>query len=830
MNKAAKSAVLISVSLLFRSESGQKAEVNRFKSAENTSEKRRFKFRIPLELNEQNQKLLGITLMGGAVFFLLAFISFIFSFQTDFSKVEIITSKDFFSIEPKSVSNWMGKLGAYFSYKFIYSWFGVTAFVFPFIMFVHGVRHVFKTQLVPLEEIFSFFVFGILWFPIFTSILAHGKLDYLAGGYGVYANLWLKTVVGAPGLVIALAVSLIGFVLIKFNLTQRTKTEGSAEDHSSKEDESPKNDEHQPEQKEEIKPTPKPITSEREVDFEPVKKETPKESKPEIKTSFEVEVSKDVNPTPEPEPEVQGLEIEKAQDDSEKVTELTHGDDYDPTLDLSNYKYPTLDLLKEYEVKEQTVDAAELEQRKDLIVATLANYKIDIEKIKATIGPTVTLFEIIPAPGVRISKIKNLEDDIALSLSALGIRIIAPIPGKGTIGIEVPNAKPEMVSMRDVVSSSKFRDTDKDLPVVFGRTISNEIFVTDLAKMPHLLMAGATGQGKSVGLNVILASLLYKKHPSQVKFVLVDPKKVELSLYKHIERHFLAKLPDEEEAIITDTSKVIDTLNSLCAEMDQRYDLLKVAQVRNIKEYNQKFLKRRLNPENGHRFLPYIVLVIDELADLMMTAGKEVETPIARLAQLARAIGIHLIIATQRPSVNIITGIIKANFPTRLAFRVTSKVDSRTILDSGGADQLVGRGDMLYSEGGEPIRIQCAFVDTPEIEGVCEFIGDQQGYGHAFFLPEVAGESGGGNGAGPSEIDDVDPLFDDAARTIVQNQMGSTSLLQRRLKLGYNRAGRLIDQLERAGVVGPHEGSKAREVLIPDEYALEQFLSEFHKK
>lgn len=805
--------------------------MNRFKSEENTSEKKRFKFHFPLELNEQNQKLLGIALMGGSVFFLLAFISFIFSFQTDFSKVEIITSKEFFSIEPKSVSNWMGKLGAYFSYKFIYSWFGVTAFVFPFIMFVQGVKHVFKTQLIPIKEIFSFFLFGILWFPIFTSILAQGKLDYLAGGFGVYANLWLKTVVGAPGLVITLAVSLIGFVLIKFNFTQKSEQETTKEEELKQQEEPSANDESDNQiEKEEANKPDKPLKIEREVDFESVTREKPKEPKPEIKTSFEVEVSKEVDPTPEPEPEVQGLEIEKAQDDSEKITQLTHNDDYDPTLDLSNYKYPTLDLLKEYEVREQTVDAAELEQRKDLIVATLANYKIDIDKIKATIGPTVTLFEIIPAPGVRISKIKNLEDDIALSLSALGIRIIAPIPGKGTIGIEVPNAKPEMVSMKDVVSSSKFRDTDKELPVVFGRTISNEIFVTDLAKMPHLLMAGATGQGKSVGLNVILASLLYKKHPSQVKFVLVDPKKVELSLYKHIERHFLAKLPDEEEAIITDTSKVIDTLNSLCAEMDQRYDLLKIAQVRNIKEYNQKFLKRRLNPENGHRFLPYVVLVIDELADLMMTAGKEVEAPIARLAQLARAIGIHLIIATQRPSVNIITGIIKANFPTRLAFRVTSKVDSRTILDSGGADQLVGRGDMLYSEGGEPIRIQCAFVDTPEIEDICEFIGDQQGYGHAFYLPEVASESGSGNGATPSEIDDVDPLFDDAARTIVQNQMGSTSLLQRRLKLGYNRAGRLIDQLERAGVVGPHEGSKAREVLIPDEYSLEQFLSEFHKK
>jgi S-DNA-T family DNA segregation ATPase FtsK/SpoIIIE len=467
---------------------------------------------------------------------------------------------------------------------------------------------------------------------------------------------------------------------------------------------------------------------------------------------------------------------------------------------------------------------AELEMNKNRIVDTLKNYNIAIDKIKATVGPTVTLFEIIPQAGVRISKIKNLEDDIALSLSALGIRIIAPIPGKGTIGIEVPNQNPEVVSMRSVIASEKFQNCDFDLPIGLGRTISNEVYVADLAKMPHMLMAGATGQGKSVGLNAVLVSLLYKKHPSQVKFVLVDPKKVELTLFKTIERHFLAKLPGEAEAIITDTRKVVNTLNSLCIEMDQRYELLKDAAVRNIREYNAKFVSRRLNPNNGHRFLPFIVLVIDEFADLIMTAGKEVETPIARLAQLARAIGIHLIIATQRPSVNIITGTIKANFPARLAFRVTSKIDSRTILDSGGADQLIGRGDMLLSTGADLIRLQCAFVDTPEVDSITEFIGNQRGYPDAFLLPEYVGEGDGG-GAGDLDAADRDPLFEEAARMVVQYQQGSASLLQRRLKLGYNRAGRLIDQLEAAGVIGPFEGSKAREVKIKDPMSLEQFLT-----
>ncbi len=525
------------------------------------------------------------------------------------------------------------------------------------------------------------------------------------------------------------------------------------------------------------------------------------------------------DPVEDPETEIEEVAQKKAE-------EILAGTNFDPTLDLSDYIFPPLSLLNEAPEDKVQVSREELEANKDKIVETLGYYGINIASIKATIGPTVTLYEIVPDAGIRISKIKNLEDDIALSLAALGIRIIAPIPGKGTIGIEVPNKRREMVAMRSVLSSEKFTKAAMELPVVFGKTVTNDIFVVDLAKMPHLLMAGATGQGKSVGLNVILASLIYRKHPSELKFVLVDPKKVELTLFSQIEKHFLAKLPNEEEAIITDTSKVINTLNSLCIEMDSRYDLLKAASCRNIKEYNQKFTERRLSPLKGHRFLPYIVLVIDELADLMMTAGKEVEQPIARLAQLARAIGIHLVVATQRPSVNVITGIIKANFPARLSFRVTSKIDSRTILDTGGAEQLIGMGDMLYSTGSDLTRLQCAFIDTPEVERVCAFIAEQRGYPSAYQLPEYVGESEAADNRGDLDLSDRDELFDEAARIIVMHQQGSTSLLQRRLKLGYNRAGRLIDQLEKAGIVGAFEGSKAREVLVPDEFALEKLLND----
>jgi S-DNA-T family DNA segregation ATPase FtsK/SpoIIIE len=537
------------------------------------------------------------------------------------------------------------------------------------------------------------------------------------------------------------------------------------------------------------------------------------------------------NSTPKPEKVSEPVfTIEEAKTETDELAEqLVEAQGvYDPTLDLSSYKFPTLELLNEYEASKVQVTQEELNQNKDRILSTLTNFKIGIQSIKATIGPTVTLYEIVPEAGIKISRIKNLEDDIALSLSALGIRIIAPIPGKGTIGIEVPNKNREMVGIRSVLSSERFQKTDKELPVAIGKTISNELMVIDLTKMPHLLVAGATGQGKSVGLNVILTSLLYKKHPSQLKFILVDPKKVEMSLFSKIERHYLAKLPNSEEAIITDTKKVVYTLNSLCIEMENRYEILKDAGAKNIKEYNAKFVARKLNPKEGHRFLPYIVLVIDELADLMMTAGKEVETPIARLAQLARAIGIHLVVATQRPSVNVITGVIKANFPARLSFKVTSKIDSRTILDTGGADQLIGQGDMLFSSGSEIVRLQSPFVDTPEIERICDFIGSQRGYDSAYMLPEFEGEDEGG--ASAVDLSDRDQLFEEAARLIVGHQQGSTSLIQRKLKLGYNRAGRLIDQLEAAKIVGPFEGSKAREVLIKDPMSLEQLLTELKEK
>ena len=569
-----------------------------------------------------------------------------------------------------------------------------------------------------------------------------------------------------------------------------------------------------------LKPT---IGHPSELSLDPKVKETPKEEE-KVEQNFSIEdKAKKVIETSDKSFVIETAEEEETVEGNLAAKIVENFGEFDPTLELSNYKMPSVELLKEYSSGGITINQDELEQNKNKILETLKNYGIGISQIKATVGPTVTLYEIVPDAGVRISKIKNLEDDIALSLAALGIRIIAPIPGKGTIGIEVPNANPTLVSMKSVISSTKFQQSEMELPVALGKTISNETFVFDLAKMPHLLMAGATGQGKSVGLNAVLTSLLYKKHPAEVKFVLVDPKKVELTLFNKIERHYLAKLPDTEDAIITDNAKVINTLNSLCIEMDNRYSLLKDAMVRNIKEYNEKFKLRKLNPENGHRFLPYIVLVVDEFADLIMTAGKEVETPIARLAQLARAIGIHLIIATQRPSVNVITGMIKANFPARIAFRVTSKIDSRTILDSGGADQLIGRGDLLFTQGNEIVRVQCAFVDTPEVEKITDYIGSQKAYPEAYQLPEYVGEESGTKL--DMDISERDTLFRDAAEVIVTAQQGSASLIQRKLKLGYNRAGRIIDQLEAAGIVGPFEGSKARSVLIPDLVALEQFLN-----
>jgi S-DNA-T family DNA segregation ATPase FtsK/SpoIIIE len=812
--------------------------MNKFKSDnEKASPDKGTKNRLTLSqlsLSPQGKKSLGIAAIMGSVFLLLAFLSFLGSFKADFAIVQQIKHGYITSISDNLPSNWMGVTGAYLAYKFVYSWFGITAFIFPIALLFIGLQLSFDVKIPHKNKLVNSSLFLLFWLPLSISLMAKGKYDFIAGGYGVNGMLWLKQLMGAPGLVLILASSLLIFLLLVLKIDLLNKLSQPKDQVAGETVSAPIASPST------VKPTP-----ERES---PVEKMSPIHDRT---YDFAVSHGQGTNANENDyidednleSPQGTDFEIEDLRDRKDLEMELSerpkeehfdtlvHADgDYDPTLDLSNYHYPGLDLLKEYTQKEPTISKSDLEERKNLIVDTLGHYKIEISQVKATIGPTVTLFEIVPAKGVRISKIKNLEDDIALSLAALGIRIIAPIPGKGTVGIEVPNVKPEIVSMHDVISSAKFQTAEMELPIAFGRTISNEVFVTDLTKMPHLLMAGATGQGKSVGLNVIIASILYKKHPAQVKFVMVDPKKVELSLYKIIERHFLAKLPDEEESIITDTSKVINTLNSLCIEMDHRYDMLKEAQVRTIKEYNQKFLQRRLSPQKGHKFMPYIVLIIDELADLMMTAGKEVEMPIARLAQLARAIGIHLVVATQRPSVNIITGIIKANFPARLAFRVTSKVDSRTILDTGGADQLIGRGDMLFTTGGDLLRIQCAFLDTPEVDAVCAFIGEQRGYPTAFLLPEAPNEGGGTDLNGDMDEGELDPLFEDAARCVVQNQVGSTSLLQRRLKLGYNRAGRLMDQLERTGVVGAHEGSKAREVLIPDEYALEQFLTNLRNK
>ena len=772
------------------------------------------KYRLPASLTDGRfARIAGFFMLLLAAFLLLAFTSYLTTWRFDSS---ILESRDagFILDRGIQVQNWTGKLGAWLGHLFIKRGIGISAYFVVLILFLAGFRLMTGLTLMPFWKTFRYSVLGILWFSVTLgfAFLNDPDLGLLGGVFGYEASLWLIDVVGRPGTVLILIFSLISFLII-VNLFPviRKKTPRSKESGEGSQDTTAVNQ--------------------------------PRED---LYNTREYAL----NPQPEEEPDDPVLEpvVEPAAGPAEKKVELTieenpvedHGNQkgtvyggidtpYDPTLDLPDYRYPTLDLLANYTSDVVPVTKEELEANKDRIVETLNNYAIRIDKIKATIGPAVTLYEIIPAPGVRISRIKNLEDDIALSLSALGIRIIAPIPGKGTIGIEVPNQKPEIVSIKSLLSSDKFRNSSFDLPIALGKTISNESYIADLSKMPHILMAGATGQGKSVGLNAILLSLLYKKHPSQIKFILVDPKKVELTLFSKIERHFLARLPDSEEAIVTDTRKVVRTLISLGMEMDHRYQLLKDAQVRNIKEYNTKFIARRLNPKEGHNFMPYIVMVVDEFADLIMTAGREIETPLTRLAQLARATGIHLIIATQRPSVNIITGTIKANFPARIAYRVISKIDSRTILDSSGADQLVGRGDMLMSTGSDLIRLQCAFVDTPEVERVTEFIGSQRGYPDAFHLPEYSDEN--------DELDkgDFDPnqrdeLFEEAARIIVQHQQGSTSLLQRKLKLGYNRAGRIIDQLEAAKIVGPFEGSKAREVLVANEMALEQFLRDLYSE
>ncbi|MCB9186925.1 MAG: DNA translocase FtsK 4TM domain-containing protein [Flavobacteriales bacterium] len=727
----------------------------------------------------------------------------------------------------EKVDNWMGKFGAIVAEKFIHSWFGISAFLFPFLFLLIGFQVMFRKALLPLGRSVKHSLFFLYFVPLAMGYLFTENAN-LSGSLGFQLNRWTSSLIGSAGTAMLLLFLAVIYMAVVFNFSVDAIRSVFAKKESAD------------------------IDSEAEEDFAPVADVTVKTNELNLAEVREAEEEAELTMEEEPDEPHTELELETSapettvtktetvkmvEDESDVafeveqtvVSEETVDEDdgegmgeYDPTLDLSHYKKPTLDLLEAYGKGEISVDQEELESNKNRIVSTLKNYNIEIDRIKATIGPTVTLYEIVPAPGIRISKIKNLEDDIALSLSALGIRIIAPIPGKGTIGIEVPNQNPDTVSMKAVLSSEKFQHSKMELPIALGKTISNETYVADLAKMPHLLMAGATGQGKSVGLNCILASILYKKHPAQVKFVLVDPKKVELTLFNKIERHFLAKLPDSEEAIITDTQKVVTTVNSLCLEMDNRYELLKNAQCRNLKEYNAKFIARKLNPREGHKFLPYIVLVIDEFADLIMTAGKEIETPIARLAQLARAIGIHLIVATQRPSVNIITGTIKANFPARIAFRVTSKIDSRTILDAGGADQLIGRGDMLLSTGNDMVRIQCAFIDTPEVEKVVDYIGSQQAYPSTYELPEYIDDSS--SDYGDFDMGDRDALFEEAARIVVQHQQGSASLLQRRLKLGYNRAGRIVDQLEAAGIIGPHEGSKARQVLIQDEMSLEQKL------
>ncbi|MBF7090857.1 DNA translocase FtsK [Flavobacterium sp. ALJ2] len=786
------------------------------------------------KMTKQHNIVLGSLLVLFSVALLVAFISFYSYGQADQSALSALGDRS----EP--VQNWLGKFGASLADLLIYQGFGLASFIFVRLLFLTGMFLVLELSMKKLKNIWFWDLFVIIIISVLFGFFATSAPE-LGGTIGYELNLFLQDYIGKTGTLLSLLFGLIIYLIFKikispdkiqtfFNNTKRelrsdlnsvpsVKTEKGAynlEEFAIKENEElddihlKKPDSQFEINKEALKPT---IAHSSEINLDPALKPIKMDITP---ASKEV-VSHSESFVIEQAPEEDIIEENLA---SRLVADFGL---FDPTLDLSNYKFPTIDLLKEYSTGGITINQEELEENKNKIVDTLRNYKIEIAQIKATVGPSVTLYEIVPEAGIRISKIKSLEDDIALSLSALGIRIIAPIPGKGTIGIEVPNKNPTMVSMKSVIGSAKFQEAEMELPIALGKTISNETFVVDLAKMPHLLMAGATGQGKSVGLNAVLTSLLYKKHPAEVKFVLVDPKKVELTLFNKIERHYLAKLPDLDDAIITDNAKVVNTLNSLCVEMDNRYSLLKDAMVRNIKEYNDKFKGRKLNPEAGHRFLPYIILVVDEFADLIMTAGKEVEVPIARLAQLARAIGIHLIIATQRPSVNVITGLIKANFPARIAFRVTSKIDSRTILDTQGADQLIGRGDLLYSNGNDVVRVQCAFIDTPEVEKITDFIGSQKAYATAYLLPEVVGEESGTNL--DMDISERDTLFREAAEIIVNAQQGSASLLQRKLKLGYNRAGRLIDQLESAGIVGPFEGSKARSVNILDLSSLDQFFN-----
>ena len=793
----------------------------------NSNEQRGSKFfRLPSFFNDERFKIaLGLIFIAFAIYLTLAIISYFFTWKADQSKLDIKWG-DFVFNPDIVVENWAGKTGAYLSKVLMHDWFGIASISLVFILALVSFR-LLRLKILPFWKSVKYSVILTIWLSLALGF-SFSNSDFIPGGlHGFYLSKWLSSLVGKTGTIFIILLYLFIFIIFAFKnslnvlkklivrmFTQKAYIELDFSEELTMED----NLEHVGNNGDDIE-TDKDTGIE--FDFK-VSENDKQDSENDEKIISAEPGSPDQKGVEKKDPE---LSIENPVNTDEKVDKITNLplEKFDPTLDLSNYKFPTLDLLAKHDKHNSLVTNEELISNKNKIVDTLLNYKIEIDKIKATIGPTVTLYEIIPAPGIRISKIKSLEDDIALSLSALGIRIIAPIPGKGTIGIEVPNLKPEIVSMHSIISSKKFQEAPFELPIGLGKTISNETYVIDLTKLPHLLIAGATGQGKSVGLNAVLTSLLYKKHPAQLKFVLVDPKKVELTLYTKIEKHFLAMLPDGEESIITDTQKVINTLNSLTIEMDNRYDLLKKAHTRNIKEYNGRFIDRKLNPENGHRYLPYIVLIIDEFADLIMTAGKEIEMPLARLAQLARAIGIHLVIATQRPTTNIITGLIKANFPARIAFRVMSSIDSRTILDSPGANQLIGRGDMLISAGSEPVRLQCAFIDTPEIDNITEFISNQQSYPTAFHLPEYIDESA--DKIGEVDLQKRDSLFEEAARLIVATQQGSTSLIQRKFSIGYNRAGRIIDQLEAAGVVGSFEGSKARKVLIPDEYSLEQLLN-----
>lgn len=832
-------------------------------SKQNTdASKTDFRSRFAFLKDERFLKTSGLVFLLLSVFMAFAFGSFIFSWQDDQNIVKGLNWGVFLESDPDAAQNILGKLGAWVAYIFLYKGFGLSSYAFVLIFALVGLKLLIDTTPLPILQTVRYSFFAVIWLSLTFGFIFTDSWQILGGAFGHFGYLYLKTLVGTIGTGFILLFYFLVFLVVVFNIKFYTPKPLVPPIEAAQEPESSLNNsitlsdseaESQP-----LNPDDFVLSVKEPTNDDASQNQTTLEDNIPTNPIEDIEVTEESITTLPPIVPVTAitnelpsnnesnsvlttesglvLEVQETPEIEEEIIETPkYGSldtEYDPTLDYSNYQFPTIDLLSDYggDAK-STVEASELQIKTKMIEDTLKNYNIGIKKISATIGPTVTLYEIVPQDGVRIAKIKNLEDDIALSLAALGIRIIAPIPGRGTIGIEVPNEKPAVVSMRSAISSSKFQNSEMDLPIAFGKTIQNDVFVADLAKMPHLLMAGATGQGKSVGLNAILVSLLYKKHPSQIKFVLVDPKKVELSIYKTIERHFLAKVPGDADAIITDTKLVVNTLNSLCVEMDTRYDLLKDAQVRNLKEYNAKFLSRKLVPDMSvdehkrHRFLPYIVVVIDEVADLMMTAGKEVEMPIARLAQLARAIGIHLILATQRPSVNVITGMIKANFPARVAFRVSQKTDSRTILDANGADQLIGKGDMLYTVGNDLIRLQCAFVDTPEVDRIANFIGNQQGK-EPYILPEVKNENDGENGAAEFDPNERDSLFEDAARIIVQHQQGSTSLLQRKLNLGYNRAGRLIDQLERANIVGPFKGSKAREVLISDLMQLDDKLNE----